>query len=117
LLRHSLSTGNQESRARLMNMLSATVKVDKTETSFKTLTLPESARSQPKEADVILPLLFEIALVMNIQDQRETVMLRAPGTVSGTFQRPCDHARAYSSWLLNLTFTCRLAALSLSRER
>jgi hypothetical protein len=84
LLRHSLSTGNQESRARLLNMLSATVKVEQTETKFKTLTLPEVARSQPKEADVILPLLLEITLFMTLKDQKETVTLRAPGTISGT---------------------------------
>jgi hypothetical protein len=86
LLRHSLSTGNQESRARLLNMLSATVKVEKTETKFKTLTLPEVARSQPKEADVILPLLLEITLFMSLKDQKETVTLRAPGTISGTLE-------------------------------
>lgn len=86
LLRHSLSTGNQESRARLLNMLSATVKVEKTETKFKTLTLPEVARSQPKEADAILPLLLEITLFMSLKDQKETVTLRAPGTISGTLE-------------------------------
>jgi hypothetical protein len=93
LLRHSLSTGNGESRARLLRILSATLKVEKTETNFKTLTLPESARSQPKEADVILPLLFEITLSMNIQGEKERVVLRSPGTISGKFsiQRRSPH--------------------------
>lgn len=82
LLRHSLSTGNQESRSRLLNMLSATIKVDKTETTFKTLPLPDSAKGQPMDADVILPLLLEVMLHIRIQDKQEIITVRAPGTIS-----------------------------------
>lgn len=84
LLRHSLSTGEHESRSRLLRMLSASIKVIHSETHFKTLQLPPSAVGQPKEADVILPLLFEVVLKLTVQDKIETVTLRAPGTISGT---------------------------------
>jgi hypothetical protein len=85
LLRHSLSTGDNESRSRLLSMLSAKIKADSTETSFQTLPLPASAAGKPKEADVILPLLFEATLHLTIQDKSETVLIRSPGTVSGKF--------------------------------
>lgn len=84
LLRHSLSTGDAQSRTRLLSMLSASIQVKKAETRFKTLSLPESAKGQAKEADVILPLLFEVVLHLTIQDKPESVTLRAPGTISGT---------------------------------
>lgn len=83
LLRHSLSTGDNESRSRLLSMLSAKIKADSTETSFQTLPLPPSAAGKPKDADVILPLLFEAHMHITIQDKSETVLIRAPGTVSG----------------------------------
>lgn len=84
LLRHSLSTGDAESRKRLLSMLSASISVKGAETNFKTLALPESAESQPKEADSILPLLFEVSLHLTIQEKAEMITLRAPGTISGT---------------------------------
>ena len=85
LLRHSLTTGDSASRTRLLSMLSSIIKVNAAETAFKTLPLPESAAQQPKEADVILPLLLEVELKISIQSQDDVVMLRAPGTISGTF--------------------------------
>lgn len=85
LLRHSLSTGDSESRSRLLSMLSAKIKVKLVETEFKTLALPETAAgAKPKEADVVLPLLFEVVLHITIQDKPESVHLRAPGTISST---------------------------------
>jgi hypothetical protein len=87
LLRHSLSTGDVESRARLLGMLSASITVRKTETNFKTLPMPTSAEGQRKEADVILPLLFEVYLHLTIQDKATTVKLLAPGTISGELQK------------------------------
>jgi len=83
LLRHSLSTGDAESRSRLLSMLSACIKVDSAETKFKTLPLPESAAKEPKECDVILPLLFEVVLHVTLQNRTETLTLRAPGTIAG----------------------------------
>jgi len=85
LLRHSLSTGDAQSRARLLSMLSASISVKKAETNFKTLVLPDSAAGQAKEADVILPLLFEVALHITIQEKAELITLRAPGTISGPY--------------------------------
>jgi hypothetical protein len=84
LLRHSLSTGDTESRSRLLGMLSTSISVQQAETNFKTLTMPNSAAGQRKEADVILPLLFEVSLQMSIQDKPSTIKLLAPGTISGT---------------------------------
>lgn len=83
LLRHSLSTGGGASRSRLLSMLSCSVKLKATKTTFQTLPLPDSARGQPKEADAILPLLFEAQIQLSIHDKVETVSLRAPGTIAG----------------------------------
>jgi hypothetical protein len=85
LLKHSLSTGDSGSRSKLLQILQAIIKVNSAETKFKTLPLPEAAAGQPKEEDVILPLLFEAVLHITIQDRPETVTLRAPGTISGKF--------------------------------
>ncbi|KAG7353954.1 hypothetical protein IV203_003310 [Nitzschia inconspicua] len=87
LLRHSLTTGDSASRSRLLSMLSSIIKVNSAETAFKTLPLPESAAQQPKEADVILPLLLEVDLQISIQSQDDVVTLRAPGTISANFDR------------------------------
>ena len=84
LLRHSLTTGDTSSRSRLLSMLSSIIKVESASTSFRTLPLPESAASQPKEADVILPLLLEVDMKVSIQSKPDTVKLRAPGTIAGT---------------------------------
>ena len=85
LLRHSLSTGDGASRSRLLSMLSCSVKLKSTKTIFQTLSLPDSARGQPKEADAILPLLFEAQLQLSIHDKVETVSIRAPGTIAGRY--------------------------------
>lgn len=83
LLKHSLSTGDAASRSKLLRILSAIIKVNSAETTFKTLSLPEAAAGQPKEQDVILPLLFEVVLQITIQGRPENVTLRAPGTIAG----------------------------------
>jgi hypothetical protein len=83
LLRHSLTTGDAASRSRLLSMLSSNIEILSTTTSFKTLPLPDSAKSHPKEADVILPLLFEANLNISVQGRQDSVFLRAPGTISG----------------------------------
>ena len=83
LLRHSLSTGDGASRSRLLNMLQCSVKLQKTQTTFQTLPLPDSARGQPKEADAILPLLFEAQIQVSIHGKVESVSLRTPGTIAG----------------------------------
>jgi hypothetical protein len=68
-------------------MLSSNIEIKSTETNFKTLSLPDEARSHPKEADVILPLLFEAKLQVSIQGKDDSVFLRAPGTISGEVLR------------------------------
>jgi hypothetical protein len=85
LLKHSLSTGDSESRSRLLRILAAIIKVNSADITFKTLSLPDAASGKPMEDEVILPLLFEAVLHINIQDRPETVTLRAPGTISGKF--------------------------------
>mmetsp|Transcript_13923 Transcript_13923/g.20562 ORF Transcript_13923/g.20562 Transcript_13923/m.20562 type:complete len:511 (-) Transcript_13923:151-1683(-) len=87
LLRHSLTTGNSSSRSQLLSMLSSDIDIISMQTSFTTLPLPESAREHQKEADVILPLLFEAKLQICIQGKDDVVFLRAPGTVSGHFSK------------------------------
>jgi hypothetical protein len=83
LLRHSLTTGDSASRSRLLSMLSSIIKVHSAKTAFKTIPLPPSAAGQPKEADVILPLLLEVDLEVSIQSKVDMVTLRAPGTIAG----------------------------------
>jgi hypothetical protein len=88
LLRHSLTTGDSASRSRLLSMLSSIIKVHSAKTAFKTLPLPKSAVNQPKEADVILPLLLEVDMQVSIQNKVDTVTLRAPGTIAGESSHP-----------------------------
>jgi hypothetical protein len=80
LLRQSLAVGDNESRARLLRMLSSTVTVVSAETNFKTLSLPAT---QTEGNVMVLPLLLEVILRVSVQDKEENVVLRAPGTVSG----------------------------------
>lgn len=83
LLRHSLTTGDSASRSRLLSMLSSIIKIESASTLFKTIPLPESAADQQKEGEIILPLLLEVEMKVAIQSKRDTVTLRAPGTISG----------------------------------
>ena len=83
LLRHSLQNGNGASRSSLLGMLSSAIEMKVVVTKFRTLPLPPAARGQAKEADVVLPLLFEVAMIVSVQGRDEKVMLRAPGTVAG----------------------------------
>jgi len=99
LLRHSLSTQNAQARSRLLNMLSAKIAVQHSETTYRTLPLPESAAgAKPKDADIILPLLFEVLLHLSIQGKDETVTLRAPGTVTGALLRTSFYCSDREFW-------------------
>lgn len=87
LLRHSLSTGDGSSRKRLLGILGTCLKVESATTKFRTLPLPDSAKGHQKEAEVILPLLFESHLNIKGKDGiNELVTLRAPGTIAADFQ-------------------------------
>jgi hypothetical protein len=109
LLRHSLTTGDKASRSRLLSMLSCSIILKSTATTFKTLPMPPSARGQPKEADAILPLLFEAQLKISIQDKEDTVSLRAPGTIAGElFCLVCVHVIFIVPLLNCLPFICLL---------
>jgi hypothetical protein len=89
LLRHSLSTGSVESRSKLLSMLGAVIHVDSSESKYRTLPLPDAAKgAKPKDSDIILPLLFEISLHISIQSKPDKIILRAPGTISGTVEHP-----------------------------
>lgn len=83
LLRHSLSSGGSESRERLLQILATNVEIESVETEFKTLPLPDESRDQSPDADVILPLLFEAKLATLSQGKKQSVVLRAPGTITG----------------------------------
>jgi hypothetical protein len=86
MFKKSLASGDNSGRSRILQMLSSTVKITPTQSSFRTLQLPASAAGQSKEADVILPLIFEVSLSVSMRDKRETVTIRAPGTVSGKWR-------------------------------
>lgn len=86
LLKNSLSTGDSTSRSRLLGMLSCMIQAKEASISFTTLSLPDSARGQPKDADVILPLLFQAELQLTLQERTETVSFQAPGTISGVLR-------------------------------
>lgn len=83
LLRHSLSTGNNESRTSLMNILSSSIKVASTDIKFQPLPFPESAAQASN--DIVLPLLFEVVLRLTVQDNEESAIIRAPGTIHGKY--------------------------------
>ena len=102
LLKHSLATpptnhnhnnnssdpaASTPARSRLLHMLAAKISVQgAAETNYQTLPLPESAAGvKPTNADVVLPLLFEVVLRLQVQEKDEAVTLRAPGTVTGTW--------------------------------
>jgi hypothetical protein len=85
LLRHSLSTGSTDSRTKLLGMLGAKIDITSHEFAYRTLPLPEAAKNaKPIDADIILPLLFDVSLNITIQDKQEKITVRAPGTISGT---------------------------------
>ena len=83
LLRHSLTNRDASSRNRLMSILSSKIELKGSITTFKTLELPEAARQQPREVDVILPLIFEAIVQISSQGQNDRIPLRAPGTIKG----------------------------------
>lgn len=91
LLRHSLSTGDESSRKRLLGILTAILKVESVATQFTTLSLPDSAKVHEKEADVILPLLFGATVTVTGQDGKkdDPVTVRAPGAISANFATGC----------------------------
>jgi len=85
MFKNSISSGDNSNRSSILKMLAASINVQATRSNFRTLQLPASAQGQSKEADVILPLLFEVSLRVAMRDKSELVTLRAPGTVSGNF--------------------------------
>ena len=110
LLRHSLSSGDDDSRSRLLALLATSSAIDlsKIVMSFQTLDLPpamkaqleqeKSAKAAAREAgtlteaqkaerdcDLVLPLIFEANIDVNLQGQTVSVQLRAPGTVGGEY--------------------------------
>jgi hypothetical protein len=83
LLRHSLSSGDSESRSKLMSMLASSIKIESAWSNFKALPLPDSAAGQATESGVILPLLFEVVLHATLHEKQESITVRAPGTIFG----------------------------------
>jgi hypothetical protein len=83
LLRQSVNSGNYATRSRLLGLLSATSELKSASIAFHALELPESARDEPKEYDVVLPLLFRADLKIAILKHTEDLTLDAPGTISG----------------------------------
>lgn len=110
LLRHSLSSGDDDSRSRLLALLATSSAIDlsKIVMSFQTLDLPAAMKAQleqekrakaaareagtltdaqkaERDCDLVLPLIFEANIDVNLQGQTMSVQLRAPGTVGGEY--------------------------------
>jgi len=85
MFKQSLASGDKSGRANLLKMLSSSIKIEAKKSSFRCLPLPESAKSQMKEADAILPILFEVVFIASVEGRSESVTVRAPGTVAGDF--------------------------------
>lgn len=85
LLRHSLSTGDKGSRSRLLGILHASLQVASTHTDFKVIPMPPTASSRTAPDTIILPLLFQATVGISLKEKTESVTLRSPGTVAGTF--------------------------------
>lgn len=118
LLRHSLSSGDDDSRSRLLALLATSSAIDlsKIVMSFQTLDLPPAMKAQleqekrakaaareagtlteaqkaERDCDLVLPLIFEANIDVNLQGQTVSVQLRAPGTVGVDFVSPSSHIK------------------------
>lgn len=125
LLRHSLSSGDDDSRSRLLALLATSSAIDlsKIVMSFQTLDLPPAMKAQleqekrakaaareagtlteaqkaERDCDLVLPLIFEANIDVNLQGQSVSVQLRAPGTVGGecSAMDGMDHTYATYIW-------------------
>lgn len=110
LLRHSLSSGDDDSRSRLLALLatSSAIELTKVNMRFQTLELPPAMKAQLEEekrakaaaraagtlteeqkaerdCDIVLPLIFEADIDISLQGQSVSIQLRAPGTVGGEY--------------------------------
>jgi len=83
MFKKSLASGDNGGRANLLKMLASSIAISAVKSSFRTVPLPESAKNEVKEADVILPLLFECVLKASVEGRSELVTVRAPGTITG----------------------------------
>ena len=101
LLRHSLSSGDDGSRGRLLALLATSSSIDLTKVilKFQCLDLPAEARTKledekrakaaggtavaPDERELVLPLILEADIVVVLQGQNVPVQLRSPGTIGG----------------------------------
>lgn len=87
LLRHSLSSGDENSRSRLLSLLAtnSTISLTSVTTSFHTLILPKEFASTKAEekGKIILPLIFDTMFDISLKNQAVPVNLKAPGTIVG----------------------------------
>jgi len=89
LLKHSL-TGDPNSRQRLLHMLESIIKVNSAQIAFKPLaSIGNIANGEKAEGDpdVILPLIAVVDLIITVHDKKGSVTLKAPGTISASFER------------------------------
>lgn len=90
LLRKSLSSGDKSSRSGLLKLLATThsLHLSSVSTSFLCLphpVVPQADQQDEDEGEFVLPLLFEAAMTISIQDEDLPVKLRCPGVVLGKF--------------------------------
>lgn len=102
LLKHSLTSGDESSRANLLQILATSSAINLTAvvTKFQTLKLPpellaqaaqeqqETNKEKKEDGDldtieIVCPLLYEAVIDVTIQGQEETFKLRAAGTMKG----------------------------------
>jgi len=88
LLRHSLSSGDYNSRSRLLALLSSSssINIQTLSTSFESLTLPQELKIPEEEGKVVLPLLFEASVVLTLgQNKQINLKFKSTGAIEGSF--------------------------------
>jgi len=87
LLRHSLTSGDYNSRSRLLTLLSSSssIQIQTLSTSFESLTLPQELKIPEEEGKVVLPLLFEASVVLSLgQNKQINLKFKSTGAIRGT---------------------------------
>jgi len=88
VLKHSLSTRDTNSRNQLLKLLALTklIETNGATTSFKASKRPTtSSKDGGKTNSMLLPLVFEARIEVSLNKKSLDVVIRAPGTISGSF--------------------------------
>jgi len=90
LLKHSLATGDDQSRARVLALLSisSSVSLGAIVTSFTALPTDKSWRKSVSHPETSIPVEFEGIIDVSIQGRVMTVKTKAKGSIYGSFAPP-----------------------------